>query len=134
LKLLLHRPDPHGALSDHGGSFPSGHTVTLVVCAGLVTMMLAPAGQRWRWLPTFLVGTLMAIALLVQAAHWFTDVLGGGLVGVAVLASLVASGTDRWCAKRWRAPASAGRDPQAEGRRSLQWRRRDESEPPERAC
>jgi undecaprenyl-diphosphatase len=97
-KLLLHRPDPHGALSDHGGSFPSGHTATIVVCAGLVTMLLAPGARWWWWLATLLLGTLMAAALLVQTAHWVTDVAGGGLVGVTVLATMIALGADRWSA------------------------------------
>ena len=96
VKILLHRPDPHGALSDHGGSFPSGHTATVVACAGFATMLLGPA-QRWSWwLATLLLGTLMAAALIVQAAHWATDVVGGGLVGVTVLAVLSALGLDRW--------------------------------------
>ncbi len=96
LKVLLHRPDPHGALSDHGGSFPSGHTATVVVCAGLATMLLRPGARSWWWLPTLLLGTSMAAALVVQAAHWATDVIGGGLVGVLVLATVAAVGGDRW--------------------------------------
>ncbi len=98
IKVLLHRPDPHGALSDHGGSFPSGHTATVVVCAGLATMLLRPGARSWWWLPTLLLGTSMAAALVVQAAHWVTDVIGGGLVGVMVLATVAALGADRWCA------------------------------------
>jgi membrane-associated phospholipid phosphatase len=100
VKLLLHRPDPHGDLSDHGGSFPSGHTATLVVCAGLVTLLLRPGGRWWCWFPTLLLGASMAAALVVQAAHWATDVIGGGLVGVTVLATVAALGADRWCAAR----------------------------------
>jgi membrane-associated phospholipid phosphatase len=97
-KLLLHRPDPHGALSDHGGSFPSGHTATVVVCTGLVTMLVGPGGRWWSWLTTLLLGTMMGAALLLQAAHWVTDVVGGGLVGVTMLATMLALRADRWCA------------------------------------
>jgi membrane-associated phospholipid phosphatase len=49
----------------------------------------------------------MAAALVVQAAHWATDVIGGGLVGVAVLASVAAAGVDRWCALESRRTARA---------------------------
>jgi membrane-associated phospholipid phosphatase len=98
LKLLLHRPDPHGALSDHGGSFPSGHTVTVVVCTGLVTMLLTPARHQWWWITTaLLVGTVMAVALLLQAAHWATDVVGGVLAGVTILAAVAGVRADLWC-------------------------------------
>jgi membrane-associated phospholipid phosphatase len=99
IKLLLHRPDPHGALSDHGGSFPSGHTATVVTCTGVLTLLLASGGRRWlRWSAPLLLGTLMAAALLVQAAHWGTDVVGGGLEAVMVLTTMLALGADRWCA------------------------------------
>lgn len=104
IKLLLHRPDPHGAVSDHGGSFPSGHTTTLVVCAGLVTLLTTPGGRRWwAWAPTVLLGALMAGALLAEAAHWATDLAGGALVGATLLALGSALGLDRWSA------AGAGR-------------------------
>jgi len=95
LKLLMHRPDPHGDLSDHGGSFPSGHTTTIVVCTGLVTMLLVPGCRWWWWLGALLLGTLMAAALLVEAAHWVTDLVGGGLLGITVLATVIAMGADR---------------------------------------
>jgi membrane-associated phospholipid phosphatase len=98
VKLLLHRPDPHGDLSDHGGSFPSGHTATIVVCAGIVTLLLGATRRSWWWLPTALLGTLMAAALLVQAAHWMTDLVGGGLAGVTVLATVIALGGRDWTA------------------------------------
>jgi hypothetical protein len=40
--------------------------------------------------------TLMGGSLLLQAAHWFTDILGGGLLPAAVLAIAIASGGSRW--------------------------------------
>jgi membrane-associated phospholipid phosphatase len=114
VKLLLHRPDPHGAFSDQGGSFPSGHTVTIIVCSGLVTMLLRP-GARWgRWLVPLVLGTLMAAALLLEAAHWVSDLLGGALLGVTILAAVAALDADRWSA------AGRGRDHP----RSLEFTRR----------
>ncbi len=122
LKLLLHRPDPHGALSDHGGSFPSGHTVTVVVCTGLLTLMLVPDRHRWRWLVPLLLGPLMGVALLLQAAHWLTDVVGGALVGVTILATVTALGARQWWhgvpqPARSRGPADGEPEPDAAGPR-----------------
>jgi membrane-associated phospholipid phosphatase len=104
IKILLHRPDPHGALSEAGGSFPSGHTATVVTCTGMVTLLLGPGRRWWWWSVTLLLGALMAGALVTQAAHWTTDVVGGGLDAVTVLAIMVALGADRWWAP---APARA---------------------------
>jgi membrane-associated phospholipid phosphatase len=74
-----------------------------------VTLLLRPGGRWWCWLPTLLLGASMATALVVQAAHWATDVIGGGLVGVTVLATVAALG-DRWSGDgqpRWRGKAEA---------------------------
>jgi membrane-associated phospholipid phosphatase len=77
-------------------------------------MLLGPA-QRWSWwLATLLLGTLMAAALIVQAAHWATDVVGGGLVGVTVLAVLSALGLDRWGAPAPSHPDAISPGPRAE--------------------
>ena len=38
----------------------------------------------------------MGVCILVQAAHWSTDVVGGGLLAVGVLTAVPASGWDRW--------------------------------------
>lgn len=81
----LGRPDPHGAVI--GGSFPSGHTLASTVIAGVVAL-LATGRRRTRllYLVAIATGCLMSWALLVQAAHWATDVIGGLLLGVAILA------------------------------------------------
>jgi membrane-associated phospholipid phosphatase len=95
-KIAVGRPNPHGMLGEDGGSFPSGHTITIVVCLGLCVLMAQPRTRRWAWLiPAFGAG-LMGGSLLLQAAHWFTDIVGGGLLATAVLAIAVASGGSRW--------------------------------------
>ena len=45
-------------------------------------------------------GGLMGACLLLQAAHWATDVVGGSLLGIGVLAVTSASGWTRWSHKR----------------------------------
>lgn len=84
-KVVLHRTDPHHELSAIGGSFPSGHVMTLMVCLGGLVLLLHERSRWWEWLVVGSAGALMAWSLLVQAAHWLTDVVGGALLAVVVL-------------------------------------------------
>ena len=102
-KLLLHRTDPHDDLVTVGGSFPSGHVALLLVCLGGAVLVLTEHSRWWAWLLVALVELSMALALLFQAAHWLTDVVGGVLLAVPVL--LVAS---TWSLRR-RAPTARAR-------------------------
>lgn len=95
VKYLVARPDPHHGELSHGGSFPSGHTMSVTVAAGLVVLLLRPAA-KWAWLLPASLGGLMAVSLVVQAAHWASDVVGGALVALAVLAGVQAGGLARW--------------------------------------
>ena len=95
-KITVGRLNPHGVVGNDGGSFPSGHTIAVVVWLGLCVLMTQPHASRWVWLiPAFGAG-LMGVSLLLQAAHWFTDIFGGGLLATAVLAIAIASGGSRW--------------------------------------
>ena len=108
VKIAMGRPDPHGVVGGHGGSFPSGHTISVVVCLGLAVLVAQPRLGRWMWIPLALVGALMGTALLVQGAHWSTDVLGGGLLAIGVLTA----------ASVQLAPVVPGPDGRPSGRRS----------------
>jgi len=94
VKIAVNRPDPHGWVANHGGSFPSGHMISVTVCLGLVVLLAQPRGGPLAWLVPAVSGGLMAVCLLLQAAHWSTDIVGGALLATSVLA--VAS------AQRWR--------------------------------
>lgn len=85
VKVGMARTDPHYELSS-AGSFPSGHTLVLLVCLGGALTLLRHRPAWWEWLPVAAVDAAMALSLLNQAAHWFTDVLAGVLLGVAALA------------------------------------------------
>jgi membrane-associated phospholipid phosphatase len=96
-KVAVGRPDTHGTVANsHGGSFPSGHVIAIIVCLGLAALVAQRRVRRWVWLVPALGGALMAASLLVQAAHWSTDVAGGGLLAAGVLAGASASGWRRW--------------------------------------
>jgi membrane-associated phospholipid phosphatase len=98
-KFAMARPDPHATPFGHGGSFPSGHTISVIVTFGLVVLLLRP-GTRWGWILPALVGCLMGWALVVVAMHWATDVVGGGLLAAAALGSARATGLGRWASER----------------------------------
>ena len=96
-KAAVGRPDTHGSITNgFGGSFPSGHVTTVVVCLGLAVLVARPHPGRWVWLVPALGAGLMAASLLLQATHWFTDIVGGGLLASALLAVATAPGLSRW--------------------------------------
>jgi membrane-associated phospholipid phosphatase len=99
-KIAVGRPDPHGLVGSTGGSYPSGHVITLIVSLGLVVLVAWPRARRRVWLVPALAGGLMGICLLLQAAHWFTDIVGGILLAVVVLSVATASCWTRWLPDR----------------------------------
>lgn len=104
VKLLVDRPRP--VLADMAGvaadetSFPSTSVVSCVVFWGLVLTfaLVSDPASRWRRPPAVLAVMLMALigpSRLVVGDHWPTDVLGGYLLGGAVLGLLLWIGARR---------------------------------------
>jgi len=95
-KLAVGRPDPHHTADSHGGSFPSGHVISLLVCLGLAVYLVWRDPRWWSWLAPAAGAFSMAAALILTAAHWATDTFGGILLGTAVLVTVSAAGWNQW--------------------------------------
>jgi membrane-associated phospholipid phosphatase len=85
VKVVTHRPDPHGDIATTGGSFPSGHVVALIACLGCCALLCWQRTRWWHWALVAVPPAVMAAALLYGAAHWPTDVLAGAALAVATL-------------------------------------------------
>ena len=88
-----------------GKSFPSGHSMSSLVCYGALLIVFAPlmsAGVR-RAATAFVVVLVLAIGVsrLVLGVHFITDIVGGYVLGAAWLIGSVAA-FETWRADRGR--------------------------------
>lgn len=75
-----------------GWSFPSGHTTTAALTAGLLITALclrAPHGRTALCLLVACWGAGVGLTRVFLGVHWFTDVVGGWLLAVGWLAVFV---------------------------------------------
>ena len=84
-KTLVDRVDPAGGLAADHGSYPSGHAAVVLVASAGVAMLIERPVRWWARLVVAAVCVLMALSLLWVGLHWFSDVVGGTLVGIVVL-------------------------------------------------
>ncbi|MBO0885120.1 MAG: hypothetical protein J2P17_33275 [Mycobacterium sp.] len=100
-KWVMAHWNPGAPPLDHG-SFPSGHTVSVIVVFGLFVAILRPA-TRWGWVLPAVMGCLMGTALVLAWVHPATDVIGGGLLALAALTGAQAAQLGRWACAHQRA-------------------------------
>ncbi|WP_310720785.1 phosphatase PAP2 family protein [Streptomyces lydicus] len=97
-------PDPVD--SAHYAAFPSGHAMSALVAGVLLLWLLRLYGARpgWRWTARVLV-VLSVVGVgctrVFLGVHWPSDVLGGWLLGGAVVAG--SAEAYAVCARRWAA-------------------------------
>ena len=74
-----------------GASFPSGHSFTSALGAGvlvlLVLPLLPPKGRIAAWIVGAAVPLMVGYSRLALGVHWASDVLGGWILGVGLLAA-----------------------------------------------
>ncbi len=97
LKLVFQRERPpfrDPGILETTASFPSGHAMGSFVSYGLLAYLLLlalPLGKKWRYVvPAIaLLVLLIGSSRIYLGAHYFSDVVGGFLVGSAWLATCI---------------------------------------------
>ncbi|MET7689094.1 phosphatase PAP2 family protein [Streptomyces sp. NPDC005483] len=103
---LVARPRPahaHWATHASGWAFPSGHSTTAALTAGLLVIAVhvrAPRGRTLLALVFGCWGALVGLTRVYLGVHWFTDVVGGWLFALGWLGMCL-------CAAAWRLPEGA---------------------------
>ncbi|MFJ2022662.1 phosphatase PAP2 family protein [Streptomyces sp. NPDC087897] len=104
-------PDP--VAHAPGYSFPSGHAMTAVTsCAVLLLVLLPLVPRGWRglcWAAAGISVLGVGFTRVALGVHWFSDVVGGWLLGGAVV---VLTG---WAFAAWRRDAGLPRTEVSEG-------------------
>jgi len=96
-----------------GFSFPSGHAMTATTTFAVLLLVLLPLVPRRGRVVCWAVAGLSVLGVgftrVALGVHWFSDVVGGWLLGLAVVASTA------WAFEAWRADSGRRRSEVTEG-------------------
>lgn len=86
---------PNPVATAPGASFPSGHSFTAVLGAGVLVLvllpLLRPAGRVAAWIVGAAVVLAVGYSRVALGVHWVSDVVGGWLLGIGLLAATSAA-------------------------------------------
>ncbi|MGX9883364.1 phosphatase PAP2 family protein [Streptomyces sp. NPDC002276] len=109
VKVLVERARP--SLEDPvahapGFSFPSGHAMTATTSFAILLLVLLPVVPRALRVLCWCVSVVSVVGVgftrVALGVHWFSDVVGGWLLGLAVVALTT------WAFEAWRTDAGRG--------------------------
>jgi membrane-associated phospholipid phosphatase len=85
--------DYYRTVNGYSFGFPSGHVSSATTFWGGLALLFR---RRWLVVTALLLIVLMALSRMYLGRHFLADVLGGGVVGVAVLGAGFVLFTGRW--------------------------------------
>jgi undecaprenyl-diphosphatase len=110
VKAVVGRPRPkfdEPIATAIGKSFPSGHSMSSLICYGAVLLVVMPLiALRWRRVALAATGgwvLLIGVSRLALGVHFLSDVLGGYALGAAWLVGSVAA-FETWRIERGKRP------------------------------
>jgi membrane-associated phospholipid phosphatase len=87
---IFNRPRPTGQVGIvvTDPSFPSGHTISAVLCYGLLAYLLVPKmpSLLWKWIiviASILTMAYIGFSRIFEGGHYLTDILAGYAIGLA---------------------------------------------------
>jgi membrane-associated phospholipid phosphatase len=73
---------PEAIATAQGGGFPSGHAQSSMTLWGLMAFYFR---RRWLWVLAIVLILLVSLSRLYLGVHWVIDVVGGLVIGVALM-------------------------------------------------